>query len=61
MGDLPGTRVRLVRPFNCRAVDYAGPLLPKNDHGRTNRKIKSKVYRCFCVLRHKGDSFRFGL
>jgi hypothetical protein len=49
MGDLPGSRVTPGRPFTCTGVDYAGPYILKNGHGRTNRTIKGYIVIFICL------------
>jgi hypothetical protein len=50
MGDLPASRVTPGRPFTCTGVDYAGPYILKNGHGRTNRTIKGYIVVIFICL-----------
>ncbi|XP_063912654.1 uncharacterized protein LOC135129432 [Zophobas morio] len=49
MGDLPKTRVTPSRPFFITGVDYGGPFILKNGHGRTQKTIKGyvAVFVCF--------------
>ena len=47
MGDLPGARLRPVRPFYNSSVDYAGPFFIKDGKLRNRKMIK--VYLCVFV------------
>lgn len=51
MGDLPATRVTPSRPFSITGIDYAGPIIIKNGHGRTIKTLKSYVaiFVCFAT------------
>ncbi|XP_076638833.1 uncharacterized protein LOC143350692 [Colletes latitarsis] len=49
MGQLPGNRVRFIRPFLVAGVDYCGPLYIKEKKHRNTKKLKTYVaiFVCF--------------
>lgn len=47
MGDLPTERLTVMPPFHAVGVDYAGPLMIKNNGGK--KAILSKCYICIFV------------
>lgn len=47
MGDLPGSRVKISRPFTHCGVDFGGPFLIR-EHKKRNARL-SKAYICIFV------------
>ncbi|XP_062549772.1 uncharacterized protein LOC134214408 isoform X2 [Armigeres subalbatus] len=50
MGQLPGSRVNMARPFAITGIDYWGPILIQPAHRRAApRKAYVAVFVCFCT------------
>lgn len=49
MGQLPAARVNATRVFNNIGVDFAGPILLKDTHGRGTRSYKGYISLFICM------------